>query len=79
MEGTTVGGEWEPNKISFTRNQSMTHVQDPKQKPLMESDEKTNQQDRNNAHKVTKLVEEEWDQTDTRLAKYGQNSERTSG
>jgi hypothetical protein len=25
-----------------------------------------------------KLVEEEWDQTDTRLAKYGQNHERMS-
>jgi hypothetical protein len=35
----------------------------------------TNQQDRNNPHKVTKLAEEEWDQTDTRLAKYAQNSE----
>jgi hypothetical protein len=39
----------------------------------------TNQQYINNPHKVTKLAEEEWDQMDTRLAKYGQNSERTSG
>jgi hypothetical protein len=35
----------------------------------------TNQQERNDPHKVTKLEEEEWDQTNTRLAKYGQNSE----
>jgi hypothetical protein len=39
----------------------------------------TNQQDRNDPYKVTKPVEEEWDKTDTRLAKYGQNSERVSG
>jgi hypothetical protein len=38
----------------------------------------TNQQDRNDHHKVMKPAEEEWDQTNTRLAKYGQNSERTS-
>jgi hypothetical protein len=37
----------------------------------------TNQPDRNDLHKVTKLAEEEWGQTNTRLAKYGQNSERT--
>jgi hypothetical protein len=34
-----------------------------------------NQQNRNDTHKVMKLAEEEYDQTDTRLAKYGQNSE----
>ncbi len=34
----------------------------------------TNQYDRNDSHKVMKLAEEEWDETDTRLAKYGQNS-----
>jgi hypothetical protein len=39
----------------------------------------TNQQDRNDPHKATKLSGKEWDQTDTRLAKYGQNSEQTSG
>jgi hypothetical protein len=38
----------------------------------------TKQQDRNDPHKDTKLVKEEWDQTDTLLAKYGQNSERSS-
>jgi hypothetical protein len=35
----------------------------------------TNQHDRNNPQKVTKLAEEECDQMDTRLAKYGQNNE----
>jgi hypothetical protein len=35
----------------------------------------SNQHDRNDPHKVTKLVEKEWDQTNTQLAKYGQNSE----
>jgi hypothetical protein len=38
----------------------------------------TNQQNRNDPHKVMKPAEEEWDQTDTRLVKYGQNSEQTS-
>jgi hypothetical protein len=38
----------------------------------------TNQQYRNDHHKVTKLAKEEWDQTDTRLTKYDKNSERTS-
>jgi hypothetical protein len=33
------GGEQEPNKISFARNQPMSHVQNPKQKPLKESEE----------------------------------------
>jgi hypothetical protein len=53
----------------------MSHVQNSKKKPLEESDENTNQQDKNDPHKITKLAEEEWNQTDTRLAKYGQNSE----
>jgi hypothetical protein len=35
----------------------------------------TNQHDRNDPHKIMKLTEEEWDQTDTWLAKYGQNNE----
>jgi hypothetical protein len=35
----------------------------------------TNQNDRNDHHKVMKLAEEELNQMETRLAKYGQNSE----
>jgi hypothetical protein len=38
----------------------------------------TNQWDRNDPHKITKLTEEERNQTDTRLAKYGQNGDETS-
>jgi hypothetical protein len=38
-EGATGGGgERELNKISFTRNMPISHVQNPKQKPLKESD-----------------------------------------
>jgi hypothetical protein len=37
----------------------------------------TNQQDRDDPHKIMKLAEEEWDQTDTQLAKYIQNHEET--
>jgi hypothetical protein len=57
----------------------MSHVQNPKQKPWNKVIKNTNQQDKNVPHKVMKPAEEGWDQTDTRLAKYGQNSERTSG
>jgi hypothetical protein len=57
----------------------MSHVQHPKQKNLKESDENTNQQDKNIPHKIMKLAEEEYDQTCTQLVKYGQNSERISG
>jgi hypothetical protein len=39
----------------------------------------TKQQDRKDLHKIMKLAEEEWDQTDTQLAKYGQTLEQTSG
>jgi hypothetical protein len=38
-------------------------------------DEHTNQQCRNDTLEVTNAVEKEWDQLDTRLAKYGKNSE----
>jgi hypothetical protein len=38
-----------------------------------------NQQYINDPHKVTMIEEEEWDQTYMWLAKYGQNSEWTSG
>jgi hypothetical protein len=39
----------------------------------------TNQQDRDDPHKIMKLAKEEWDQTDTQLAKYIQNREQTLG
>jgi hypothetical protein len=53
----------------------MSHVQNPKQKLLKESDENTNQHNINDNHKVMKLADEEYVQMDTRLIKYGQNSE----
>jgi hypothetical protein len=48
-----------------------------KAKTLQESDEHTNQQHRNDSLKVINIAEKEWDQLDTRLAKYDQNSEQT--
>jgi hypothetical protein len=39
---------------------------------------KTNEENINDPHKIMKLAEEKYDQTDTRLAKYDQNRERTS-
>jgi hypothetical protein len=49
----------------------------PKAKTLYESDEHTNQQHRNDSLKVINAAEKEWDQLDTRLARYDQNSEQT--
>jgi hypothetical protein len=53
----------------------MSHVQNPGKKVM----KNTHQPDINDPHKVMKPAEEEWDQMDTRLVKYGQNSEWTSG
>jgi hypothetical protein len=50
----------------------------PSKNPENKVIKNTNQQDINDPHKILKLGEEESDQTNTRLAKYGQNSERTS-
>jgi endonuclease III len=50
----------------------------PSKNPWNKVTKNTNQQDRNDPQKIMKLVEEEWDQTDTWLVKYGQSSERTS-
>jgi hypothetical protein len=47
-----------------------------KVKMLQESDEHTNQQYRNDPLKVMNTAEKEWDQLDTRLARYDQNSEQ---
>jgi hypothetical protein len=49
-----------------------------KAKTIQEGDEHTNQQHINNPLEVMNVAEKEWDQLDTRLVKYGQNSERTS-
>jgi hypothetical protein len=71
-----MGGEWEPIKILM---QELAYVpsSNPKAKTLQESDEHTNQQHKNDPLKVMNAVEKEWDQLDTRLARYDQNSEQT--
>jgi hypothetical protein len=70
------GGEWEPIKILM---QELAYVpsSNPKAKTLQESDEHNNQQHRNDLIKVMNATVKEWDQLDTRLARYDQNSEQT--
>jgi hypothetical protein len=48
-----------------------------KAKTLHESHEHTNQQHRNDPLKDMNATEKEWDQLDTRLVRYDQNSEQT--
>jgi hypothetical protein len=69
------GGEWEPIKILM---QELAYVpsSNPKAKTQQESDEHTKQWHRNDPLKVINAAEKEWDQLDTRLAKYDQNSEQ---
>jgi hypothetical protein len=43
---------------------------------MLESDECTFQQQKNDPTKITNPVEEEWDQLDLRLANYAQKSHR---
>jgi hypothetical protein len=57
---------------SFARTSNL------KAKTLQEGDEHINQQRRNDPLEVTNATEKEWDQLDTRLAKYSQNNKRTS-
>jgi hypothetical protein len=68
------GGEREPNQILL---QELAYVpsSNPKAKTLQESDEHTNNLHRNDPLEVMNAAEKEWDQLDTRLAKYCQNSE----
>jgi hypothetical protein len=77
--GDRRGAELEPNKILSQETELCPTFKNPKQNTLRKVMENTNQQDIIDTHEVTKPVEEEWDQTDTRLAKYNQNSEQTSG
>jgi hypothetical protein len=66
--------EREPNQILL---QELTYVPSSiaKAKILQESDEHTNQKYINDPLEVTNTTEKEWDQLDTRLARYGQNGE----
>jgi hypothetical protein len=66
------GGEWEPIKIPLW-NSAYVPSLNPKAKTLQESDKHTNQQYRNDPLKVMNTTEKEWDQLDTRLARYDQN------
>jgi hypothetical protein len=70
------GGQWEPIKILM---QELAYVpsSNPKAKILQESDEHTKQQHINDPLKVVNTAEKEWNQLDTRLARYDQNSEQT--
>jgi hypothetical protein len=71
-----MGGEWEPIKILM---QELAYVpsSNPEAKTLQENDEHTNQQYRNDPLKVINVAEKEWDQLDTRLARYDQNNDQT--
>jgi hypothetical protein len=69
------GGEWEPIKILM---QGLAYVpsSNPKAKTLQESDEHINQQHINDPLKIMNAAEKEWDQLDTQLARYDQNSKQ---
>jgi hypothetical protein len=43
---------------------------------MLEGDESTFQQQKYDPNKIIKLAEEEWDQTNLRLANYAQNSDQ---
>jgi hypothetical protein len=72
-----VWGEREPNQI-LVQEPVYVLSSNLKAKTLQEGDEHTNQQRRNDFLGVINATEKECDQLDTRLAKYGKNSERTS-
>jgi hypothetical protein len=70
-------GEWEPIKIPL-RNLAYILNLKPQSIFLKEGDENTNQWDRNDPHKDMNAAEKEWDQSNPRLGRYGQNSEQVS-
>jgi hypothetical protein len=74
-EKTTRGGEWESIKIPLW-NSTYVSSSNRKAKTLQENDEHTDQQYRNDPLKVMNTTEKEWDQLDTQLARYDQNSEQ---
>jgi hypothetical protein len=51
----------------------------PRTTSVLEDDESTLQQQKHDPNKIMNLVEEEWDQSDLRLANYAQNSEQRLG
>jgi hypothetical protein len=74
--GRPKGGERKLNEKSF---QELAYV--PKLKlratSVLEGDESTFQQQKNDPNKIMKLAEEEWDQPDLRLTNYAQNNHQT--
>jgi hypothetical protein len=68
------GGERELKQI-LLQELAYAPSSNPKAKTLQEGDEHTNQPCRNDPLKVTNVAEKEYDQLNTRLARYGQNSE----
>jgi hypothetical protein len=74
--GGRGGGEWEPNQI-LLQEPSYVSSSNPKAKTLQEGDEHINQQCRNDIVKVMNASEKEWDQLNTWIAKFGQNSHQT--
>jgi hypothetical protein len=75
--GDRRGGGVNGSRIKFLSQETGLYpmFKTPSKTPRRKVMKNTNQHDRNDTHKVTKLAKEECDQTDTRLAKYGQNSE----
>ena len=71
------GGEREPNQI-LSQEPAYVPTSKPQSNFLQEGDENTNQQDGNDPHNVTNAAEKEWNQSDPRLGRYGQNSEQVS-
>jgi hypothetical protein len=71
-------GKREPNQILL---QELAYVLSsiPKVKTMQEDDEHTNKQWRNDPLEVTNATEKQWDQLDTRLARYGKNRKQMSG
>jgi hypothetical protein len=68
------GGGVNGSRIKFLSQETglcLTFIT-PSKNPWKKVMKNTNQQNRNDPYKVMKLAEEEWDQTDTCLAKYGQ-------
>jgi hypothetical protein len=63
------------NQNSYAKTGICPKFKPQSQNPAKKSDEHTNQQHRNDPLKVMNVAEKEWDQLDTRLARYDQNSE----
>jgi hypothetical protein len=69
------GGEREPNQI-LLQESAYVPRSNPKARTLQEGDDHTNQQHKNDILEVRNAAEKEWDQLDTPIARYGQNSRR---